>query len=180
MATETVKLIMGIGKTLTGRLLLFDALRMSFKDVKLKRNTDCELCGDKPSIKELIDYVAFCDVQMPKVKEPELNLAEVEISPQEFRGILDSGKKLTVLDVREPFEWDIAHIPPARLTPLSQFDNFIAELNPEEDIYLYCYKGKRSITALKKLKAKGFTKLKSVAGGIDRYAQEVDPDMPRY
>ena len=180
MATETIKLILGVGKPLIGRLALYDSLKMSFKDVKIRKDPHCELCGETPSVTELIDYVAFCNVQMPLSKSQEIDPAQVEISPGELKKILDGGKPITLLDVRESFEWEIAHIEQARLAPLSQLDKHIHDLSPDEDIYLYCYKGKRSLTALKKLREHGFTKLKSLAGGIDHWAEEVDPDMPRY
>lgn len=179
MATETVKLILGIGEPLVGRLLLYDSLRMGFKDVKVRRNPGCELCGDAPTLTELIDYEAFCAVDLPSVGEPEDETA-YEISGPELKKVLDTGRPITLLDVREPHEWEISRIDQAQLTPLSQFENFIPALNPEDEIFLYCYKGKRSMTALKKLQGSGFKHLKSLAGGIDGWAVEVDPSMPRY
>jgi adenylyltransferase/sulfurtransferase len=177
MATEAIKLILGIGQPLVNRLMLFDSLRMNFKEVKIRRNPDCELCGDHPTITELVDYEAFCNVEFAAPRPADQKL---EITPRELKQILDSGRSITLLDVREKHEWDIARILPAELTPLSQFDHFIPKLNPEDEIYLYCYKGKRSMTALKKLQEAGFKKLHSLSGGIDHWAEEVDPKMPRY
>ena len=182
MATEAIKLVLGRGETLIGRLMLYDSLRMSFKDVRLRKDPHCDLCGDSPTITELIDYQAFCAVELPTAakEEDDFDVAAVEITPPELKGVLDSGNKITLLDVREPHEWQIAKIDQARLTPLSKFDEYIPELNPDEEIYLYCYKGLRSLTALKKLQAKGFKNLRSLAGGIDQWAVEVDTKMPRY
>jgi adenylyltransferase/sulfurtransferase len=179
MGTEAIKLVLGIGEPLVGRLLLYDSLRMSFKDVKVRKNPACELCGDAPTLTELIDYEAFCNVQLPTAEAVEDTLA-FEITGPELKQIMETGRPITLLDVREPHEWEIARIENARLTPLSQFENFISDLNREDEIYLYCYKGKRSMTALQKLKENGFTHLKSLAGGIDHWAVEVDTSMPRY
>ncbi len=179
MGTEVMKLIVGIGETLTGRLLLYDSLRMSFKDVKVRRNPACELCGDAPTITELVDYEAFCNVELPSA-EPKVDSAAFEISGPELKNVLETGRPVRLLDVREPHEWAINRIDSAQLTPLSQFESFIPELDPEDEIYLYCYKGKRSMTALMKLQGHGFKHLKSLAGGIDGWAVDVDASMPRY
>lgn len=181
MATETLKLIAGIGEPLRGRLMLYNSLKMSFKEVKIRRNPKCDLCGDAPTIDHLIDYDAFCNVQLPTAVKPvAADDSALEISGPELKRLLENGKPITLLDVREPHEWDIARIEKARLTPLSKFDSFIPELKPDDEIYLYCYKGKRSMTALKKLRERGFKHLKSLAGGIDRWSQDVDPKVPRY
>ena len=182
MATEAIKLILGQGEPLIGRLMLYDSLRMTFRDVKIRKDPNCELCGEHPTITELIDYEAFCAVELPSVarEEAEFDPASVEISAADLKTIIESGQDVTLLDVREPHEWEINRIDPARLTPLSKFEEFIAELNPDDEIYLYCYKGKRSLTALKQLQEKGFKNLHSLAGGIDRWAEEVDPGMARY
>jgi len=190
MATETLKRIAGIGESLTGRLMLYNSLKMHFKEVKIRRNPNCELCGDHPTIDHLIDYEAFCAVPLPSAQAPAAaagngggNGAEaelLEVDGAELKQVLDEGRPITLLDVREPHEWEIARIQGARLTPLSKFEEYIPELSPEEEIYLYCYKGKRSMTALQKLQAHGFKHLKSLAGGIDRWSQDVDPSVPRY
>lgn len=178
MATETVKMILGIGEPLVGRLLLYDSLHMSFKNVKVRPNPECDLCGDDPSIFELIDYETFCNVPMPGEELPSPE--EFAMSPQELKSLLDSGRPIKLIDVREPHEFDINRIESAELTPLSRFETYIPDMDPNEEIYIYCYKGTRSMTALKKLKDKGFTKLKSLDGGIDNWAVEIDHDMPRY
>jgi len=184
MATEAIKLILGKGEPLVGRLMLYDSLRMSFRDVRIRKDPQCELCGEHPSITELIDYQTFCAVELPsvaaQVAQQEVAAKAAEVTADELKRVLASGKPITLLDVREPHEWEINRIEPARLTPLSQFEQFIPELDPEAEIYLYCYKGKRSLTALKQLQERGFKHLHSLAGGIDRWAQDVDPSMPRY
>jgi len=184
MATEAIKLILGKGEPLVGRLMLYDSLRMSFRDVRIRKDPQCELCGEHPSITELIDYQTFCAVELPAAAKAEtaaeVDPRAVEVSAGELKELIESGKRITLLDVREPHEWEINRIEPARLTPLSQFEQFISELNPDDDIYLYCYKGKRSLTALRQLKEHGFKHLHSLAGGIDRWAEEVDPKMARY
>lgn len=183
MATEVVKMIIGIGEPLIGRLMLFDSLRMNFKEVKIRRNPNCALCGDQPSVTELIDYDAFADVEMPSNGADSANGHEeenLEITPPALKNLLREAPSLTLLDVREPHEWEIARIDGAKLTPLSRFEEYIPELDPSADIYLYCYKGVRSMTALKRLREAGFKNLKSLSGGIDQWAREVDPEMPRY
>lgn len=180
MATETVKVLLGIGQPLVGRLMLYDSLQMSFRNVRIRKNPACELCGDRPTIHELQDYQAFCHVEMPGAAQAAAAEQSLEVTPQQLQAVLKVGRPITLLDVREPHEWAINRIDGAQLTPLSQFDSFIPKLNPGDDIYLYCYKGKRSMSALKKLQEKGFGRLHSMAGGIDRWAQEVDPAMPRY
>jgi len=181
MATEAVKLILNIGQPLQNRLILYDSLRMIFKEVKLRKNPACELCGTHPSITELQDYEAFCHVELPAPPSPAAgNGGKVEVTGAELKAVLDARRPITLLDVREPHEWAINRIEGARLTPLSQFDAFIPQLDPNDEIYLYCYKGKRSLTALNKLKQAGFKNLHSLAGGIDQWAAEIDPAMPRY
>jgi rhodanese-related sulfurtransferase len=185
MATETVKLILGIGQPLVNRLILYDSLRMSFKEVKLRKDPGCELCGEHPTITALVDYEAFCHVELPQSAGVPSNggaagVNGVEVNGPALKQMLDAGKTMVLLDVREPHEWEIARIEGARLTPLSQFDSFIPQLNREDDIYLYCYKGKRSMTALKKLQDAGFKHLHSLAGGIDQWAVDIEPGMPRY
>jgi adenylyltransferase/sulfurtransferase len=179
---------LGVGETLKGRLMLYNSLRMQFKEVRVRKNPKCELCGEHATIHALMeDYGAFCGLTAPALQLPgavgaaaDGNGNGAEISPRELKQVLDTGRPVTLLDVREPHEWDIARIDSAQLAPLSKFDQFIPELDPSGEIYLYCYKGKRSLTALKKLQERGFTHLKSLSGGIDRWSQEVDPRVPRY
>ena len=180
-ATEVIKLILDEGDPLIGRLLLYDAMKMNFKEVRVRKDPECVLCGDNPSVTELIDYKAFCDVPLPGVEvQEEIDEASYELSPQEFKNAMDQDPAAVLVDVRESFEWDICKIEGAQLLPLSSFDPATSGLNPEDSLYLYCYKGKRSMMALKELKKAGFKKLKNLSGGIDRWAEEVDSDMPQY
>ena len=180
-ATEIIKLILEGGAPLIGRLLLYDAMKMNFKEVRVRKDPECTLCGEHPSVTELIDYKAFCDVALPGTVLPEeIDEAEFELSPQEFKDAMDQDPSAVLVDVRETFEWDICRIDGAQLMPLSSFDPTTTGLDPEARIYLYCYKGKRSMLALKELKRAGFNKLKNLSGGIHLWAEEVDYDMPQY
>ena len=180
-ATEIIKLILDGGAPLIGRLLLYDAMKMNFKEVRVRKDPECALCGEYPSVTELIDYKAFCDVPLPRAElQEEIDEAAYELSPQEFKAAMDKDPSAVLVDVRETFEWDICRIDGAQLLPLSSFDPAKNELDPEATIYLYCYKGKRSMQALKELKKAGFNKLKNLSGGIDLWAEEVDSDMPQY
>ena len=180
-ATEVIKLILGGGNPLLGRLLLYDAMKMNFKEVRVQKDPECVLCGENPSVTNLIDYKAFCDIKSPEdVKTDEINEAAYELSPQEFKDAMEQDPSAVLVDVRESFEWDICKIDGAQLLPLSSFDPASSGLDPEDSLYIYCYKGKRSMQALKELKKAGFKKLKNLSGGIDLWAEEVDSDMPQY
>ena len=179
MATEAIKLVLGLGEPLVGRLMLYDSLSMQFRNVKVRKNPECDLCGENPTVTGLIDYDAFCAVDLPK-PEDQVKPEEVEVSPQVLKELLESKANIRLIDVRESHEFQINRIEPGELMPLSLFDQFISKLDPSDDIYIYCYKGMRSLTALKKLKDAGFTKLHSLAGGIDAWAEQVDAEMPRY
>ncbi|HEX7879395.1 MAG TPA: molybdopterin-synthase adenylyltransferase MoeB [Candidatus Eisenbacteria bacterium] len=176
-ATETVKLILGAGTSLVGRLLLFDALRMSFRELKLKKNPDCPICGPNRTIHELIDYQQFCGITP---HEAETGEAEFEIAPAELKARLDRGDKLTIIDVREPHEYEINRIQGSRLIPLGQVPERMHELSSADDIVLHCKAGLRSQKALAILRGAGFSRLKNLTGGIDRWAREVDPSLPQY
>ncbi len=180
-AVEAVKLILGVGSPLIGRLLLVDALAMSFREVTIKKAGDCPLCGPQPTIRELIDYDQFCGVPGPI--EPEQAAAERpawEISPRELQAKLDR-REVTLIDVREPQEWEIGHIAGARLIPFGELPNRLAEIPLTGDVVLYCHVGVRSLRALAFLReSAGFTRLKSLRGGIDAWSAEVDPSVPRY
>ena len=180
-ATEIIKLILKGGTPLIGRLLLYDAMKMNFKEVRVRKDPECALCGEHPSVTELIDYKAFCDVLLPESElQEEIDETAYELSPQEFKAAMDKDPSAVLVDVRETFEWDICRIEGAKLFPLSKFDPETCGLDPESSIYLYCYMGKRSMLALKELKRAGFNNLKNLTGGIDLWAVEVDSDMPRY
>lgn len=180
-ATEAIKLILGQGEPLIGRLLLFDALKMKFKELKLKRNPECPLCGENPTIKELIDYDQFCGVG---THEEEEQVADDgwEISVTDLKKRLDRGDKLTIIDVREPHEWQISNLEKygSRLIPLGQIKDRLSEINPDEEIMLHCKMGGRSAKAYEILKNAGYTRIKNVKGGITAWADEVDKRMPKY
>ena len=182
-ATEAIKLILGESDVLIGRLLLVNALKMQFREVKLRKNEECPLCGKHRTIHHLIDYNQFCGVvpenqqQAPIQEETD----SLEISVKELDRIIKSGKKVRIIDVREQHEWEICHLNQAELMPLSEFQNHISKLKKDEEIVIHCRSGGRSMQALQILRDQlGFTKVKSVAGGITAWAQEIDPNMPTY
>jgi molybdopterin/thiamine biosynthesis adenylyltransferase/rhodanese-related sulfurtransferase/molybdopterin converting factor small subunit len=174
-ALETIKWIIGAGDSLVGRLVLFDALKLRFRELKLRKDPDCPICGEKPTIRELIDYEAFCGIgAAPVYQGPEVLVEELK---DEWEA---KGDDLVVVDVREPHEWEIAHLEGSRLIPLGQLPERINELDGHAEIVTYCHKGARSMKALEILKGAGFGKVRSLAGGIDAWAQRVEPGMPRY
>ena len=178
-ATEAIKLILGEGDPLIDRLLLFDAMRMKFRELKLRKDPDCPICGTHPTITKLIDYEQFCGITPPQA-ETGLN-PEWEISVRELQARLDRGEHPYILDVRNPEEWQIARLDGAHLIPLSELPQRVGELDPSQEIILHCKSGKRSQRALEFLREQaGFRKLKNLKGGIDAWAVEVDPSVPRY
>ena len=179
-ATEVIKLVLEEGLPMIGRLMLYDAMKMSFREVKVRRNQECELCGENPSVHGLIDYQAFCNVPMENEDTEDFDGTSYEMTPKALKQVLESDEQQILLDVREPYEWDICHIDGAKLLPTSSFDPATSGLDKEAPIYLYCYKGQRSITALKELLNAGYKNLKNLKGGIDLWAEEVDSDMPQY
>ncbi|HTA17238.1 MAG TPA: molybdopterin-synthase adenylyltransferase MoeB [bacterium] len=177
-ATEAIKLIIGQGKPLIGRLLLFNALDMSFRELKIRRDKDCPMCGDHPSIKELIDYEQFCG--MGRGNEEAYEAAGAEIDAVTLKEWADAKKKFVLVDVREPQEWEIAHIEGAKLIPLGQLPARVNELDTADEIVLQCHHGSRSARAQAILGKFGFKKTYNLAGGIDAWAVDVEPGMPRY
>ena len=178
-ATEALKLILGIGEPLVGRLLLYDALDLSFQTVKLQKNPDCKVCGENPEVTELIDYEAFCGVPAHDQEEGSAG-EEWDITAQELASKLDSGKALHLIDVREPHELEISHLDGAELIPLGQFASRLSELDSSEEIVLFCKAGTRSTRALEILASAGFKKIKNLKGGINAWAESVDPSLPIY
>ena len=172
-ALEAIKLLAGIGETLTGRLLVFDALRLRFRELALQKDPDCPVCGSHPTVRQLVDYEAFCGLGRPAGHGDE-------ISVRELSDWLGREATPFVLDVREPHEWEIASLPGATLIPLATLPARLAELDPSRPIVTMCHKGMRSMRALQLLKAAGFADVRSLAGGIDAWAREVAPDMRRY
>ena len=174
-ATETVKLILGIGEPLVGRLLLYDALGMRFRELKLRKNPDCPVCGEHRTITKLIDYQQFCGIpaQEPKVTEGEIEVTEV-------KAMLDRGDNFVLLDVREPHEYQIASIPGAKLVPLGEVARRLDEFDKNADIVIHCKSGMRSAKACGILKQAGFEHVRNMKGGILAWSDQVDPSVPKY
>ncbi len=179
-ATEAIKLILGRGEPLIGRLLLFDALGMRFKELKLRKDPDCPICGAHPTITGLIDYEEFCGVGRGEESAPADAEAVPEITVRELKEKMDRGEPLTLVDVREPHEWAIARIPGAKLIPLGQIAERASELDSADEIVLHCKGGLRSAQALRQLRQAGFRRLKNLQGGILAWSDEVDPAVPKY
>jgi adenylyltransferase/sulfurtransferase len=176
-AIETIKLILGAGDSLVGRLMLFDALGMKFRELKLKRNPDCPLCGTHPTITKLIDYEEFCGI---RGEEASAAITSVpEMTPRELKQRLDRGDDLFVLDVREPHEYQICNIN-GYLLPLGDLPKRVHELDSSREIVAHCRSGKRSADAAEFLRKAGFRKIWNLKGGILAWADEVDPAMPKY
>lgn len=176
-ANEAVKLIMGIGEPLIGRLVLFDALTMKFRELKLRKDPQCPICGENPTIHELIDYDQFCGIPTGQ----EAASAEVEdIQPQELSERLSNGNRPFLLDVRNPEEWAITRLEGATLIPLPELAQRYVELPAEQEIVVYCRSGGRSAKAVEFLKSKGYRKVRNLPGGTLRWSDEIDPSMPKY
>jgi adenylyltransferase/sulfurtransferase len=176
-ATETVKLILGIGEPLVGRLLLYDALAMRFRELKLRRNPECPVCGDHPTIRELIDYQEFCGIP----NQPHEPVAvEGDIDPVEVKAKIDRGDPFVLIDVREPHEYQICRIPYAKLIPLGDLPKRVNELDSADEIVAHCKSGMRSAKAVDFLKQAGFRKVRNMKGGILAWSDKVDPSVPKY
>ena len=178
-ATETLKLILGIGEPLIGRLLLYDALDLSFQTVKLLKNPDCKICGNNPPVTELIDYEEFCGIPAHDHEEGSAG-EEWDITASELSARLTAGAPIRLIDVREPHEQEISHLEGAELIPLGQFASRLSELDSAEEIILFCKAGTRSTRALEILASAGFKKVKNLKGGINAWAIKVDPSLPIY
>jgi adenylyltransferase/sulfurtransferase len=178
-ATEALKLILGIGEPLIGKLLLYNALDMSFEFVRLRKNPNCKVCGVNPEVTTLIDYDAFCGV--PGVGHEEGSAgADWDISAQQLAGRLQQDHQLLLLDVREPHELEISHIEGATLIPLGQLAARLSELDSAEEMVVFCKAGTRSARALELLVSAGFRKVKNLRGGINAWVSEIDPSQPIY
>jgi len=175
-ALETIKVIVGVGETLVGRLLLCDARRMQFRELALSKDPECPVCGAHPTITALIDYDAFCGVGDGR-RETEDG---IEIAAADLKREWTQDPALVVLDVREPHEYDIAHIEGTRLIPLSELPGRLRELDGRAPIVTLCHHGLRSAHALELLKGAGFGRVRSLRGGIDAWSVDVDPEVPRY
>jgi adenylyltransferase/sulfurtransferase len=178
-ATETVKLLIGKGETLSGRLVLYDALNMRFRELKLRRNPECPVCGDHPTVRKLIDYEQFCGI--PQQQEATMAESGVpEITVTDLKAKLDAGDNVFVLDVREPHEYDIARLEGTTLIPLGQLPSRVNELNTADDIVVHCKSGMRSAKAVGFLQKAGFQKVKNLKGGILAWSDQIDPSVPKY
>jgi adenylyltransferase/sulfurtransferase len=183
-ATEAIKLILGIGDSLIGRLLLYDALSMTIDEVRLRKNPACPVCGDNRTITELIDYEQFCGMPAHDHSEyaAETNGAIASITPRELKQRVDAGEEILLLDVREPHEWEISNL--GRLgaiqIPKNDILNHLGELDTAREIIVYCKVGGRSADVISELQKHGFRKLVNLSGGINKWARDVDPTLPIY
>ena len=175
-ATEAIKLILGKGEPLIGRLLLVDALGMRFRELKLRKNPDCPVCGTHPTVTKLIDYNEFCGI---RGEEAPVTTNVPEIQPEELKAKLDAGEDVFVLDVREPHEYQICNID-GYLIPLGELPKRVHELDSSREIVAHCRSGVRSAKAVDFLRQAGFRKVKNLAGGILAWSDKVDPKMPKY
>src|SRR3990172_6467494 len=175
-ATEAVKLILGKGQPLVGRLLLVDALGMRFRELKLRKNPQCPVCGPNPTVTALVDYEEFCGV---RGEEAASTAAVPEIQPEELKRKLERGEDVFILDVREPHEYEICNLG-GRLIPLGALPRRVSELDSAREIVAHCRFGPRSAKAVEFLRQAGFRKVKNLVGGIRAWAERVDPEMPRY
>ena len=182
-ATEAIKLLIGAGEPLVGRLLLVDALRMRFRTIELRRDPECPACGTR-EITELVDYAAFCGPGsgpgVTATGDDDGSLDEHDISPEALAARLARHDDIAMIDVREPYEWQIARIEGARLVPLRSLAAAMPSLDRDREIVVYCHHGMRSASAAELLRESGFTRVRNLAGGIDRWSAEVDPSVPRY
>lgn len=178
-ANETIKLILGAPETLINRLLLFDAWQMKFRELKLRKDPNCPVCGENPSVKELIDYEEFCGLR----QQPEVAASgsTEEITASELKRRLDEGRDLQIIDVREPSEFEIARIPGTRLIPLGQVVTRLNEIDPSKETIMHCKGGVRSAKAIEALKKAGYPgRLINLKGGITAWSNDVDPSVPKY
>jgi adenylyltransferase/sulfurtransferase len=172
-ALEAIKRVAGIGESLKGRLLVFDALRLRFRELLVEKNPDCPVCGMNPTVRTLVDYDAFCGLAGATGRDAEIS------APELAQALAGSAPPL-VVDVREPHEWEIAALEGALLIPLATLPARLAELDPGRPIVTVCHRGARSMRALELLRAAGYSKVRSLKGGVDAWAREVAPDMQRY
>ena len=178
-ATETIKLILGAGDPLIGRLLLVDALAMRFRELKLRKNPECPVCGEHPTVTHLIDYDQFCGIKPQSQQEKAVINGIPQMSVQELKQHLDAGDDLLVLDVREPYEYQIANIG-ARLIPMNDVPRRLDEIDRNREIVVHCQIGGRSQRVAEYLKKNGYEKVSNLAGGIRAWSEQIDPSVPKY
>jgi adenylyltransferase/sulfurtransferase len=175
-ATETIKLILGSGDPLIGRLLLVDALGMRFRELKLRKNPDCPACGANPTVTELIDYNQFCGI---RGEEEAVPVAKTDMTVEELKQHLDRGDDIFLLDVREPHEYQICNLG-GHLIPLNDLPRRVSELDSSREIVVHCKMGGRSAKAVDFLKQSGFSRVHNLAGGIAAWSERIDPKVPKY
>ncbi len=178
-AIEAIKLILGIGDSLIGRLVSFDALKLRFREFRIRKDPKCPICGDNRTIHQLIDYDQFCGIPQADA-EAAKEMDVPTISPGELKAKLDRKDKFVLVDVREPYEYEICSIPGSKLIPLGELPARLSELDSADDIVLHCKVGGRSAKALRVLQEAGFRKLNNLKGGIAAWSEEVDPSVPKY
>jgi adenylyltransferase/sulfurtransferase len=178
-ATEAVKLLLGKGTPLVGRLLLYDAMQMTFREFKVRRNPKCPLCGDSPTITRLIDYEQFCGLRGQEAPAPSAT-SSAETTVEELKARLDRKETVFILDVRNPEEYQICRIPGTTLIPLPTLPQRVGELDREREMIVHCKSGMRSQKAIQFLREQGFRNLKNLKGGILAWADRIDPSMPKY
>ena len=179
-ATEGVKLLLGKGEPLVGRLLHYDALQMKFREYRVRRNPQCPVCGDNPTVTGLIDYEQFCGVRGQEAPAPAAAAGHGSITAEELKQRLDKGESVFILDVRNPNEYQICRIEGSTLLPLPELPQRFAELSREVEMIVHCKSGMRSAKAIQFLREQGFTRLVDLRGGILAWAERVDPNMPKY
>ncbi|HYG62894.1 MAG TPA: molybdopterin-synthase adenylyltransferase MoeB [Thermoanaerobaculia bacterium] len=175
-ANEVIKLIAGVGDPLIGRLLLFDALKMKFRELKLRKDPGCPVCSEHPTQTGLIDYNQFCGIPQEQARVED----DFEMSVTDLKRWMDEGRDFKILDVRTPQEHQIAHLPGTRLIPLQELPGRLGELDPADTLVVHCHHGGRSAQAVELLRRKGFAKSINLAGGIHAWSEEIDPSVPRY
>jgi adenylyltransferase/sulfurtransferase len=179
-ATEAVKLLLGKGEPLIGRLLLYDALQMSFREFRVRRNPKCPVCGDQPTVTRLIDYEQFCGVRGQEAPAPATAGGPGEITVEELKSLLDRRADVFILDVRNPEEYQICRIPGSTLLPLPELPQRFRELDRDRELVVHCKSGLRSAKAIQFLRQQGFQKLRNLKGGILAWADQIDPTLTKY
>ena len=173
-ANQAITTLLGKGSTLMGRLLVFNGFENTFDEIRVKKSTTCALCGPNPTITELIDYEEFCGL------EGKTRPIDFDVTPRALKASMDGGQRVLLLDVREQYEYTLCHLEGAKLIPLGELTSRIGELSQGDDIVVYCHVGVRSTSAVAMLRRAGYANVRNLDGGIDAWAKEVDPEMPRY
>jgi len=183
-ATETIKLLLGIGDPLVGRFIIYDALRMRFRELKLSRDSECAVCGDNPTILELKAYEGYCETgrlkPAPTVVEAGFSRPDGDITVHELKTRLDRGDAPVIIDVREPHEHAINRIPGSILIPVAQLPQRLSEFDPQQEIVVHCKSGGRSRRSVALMREKGFTNARNLTGGVTAWVADIDPEQPRY